>query len=74
MYILLLQTLACVNDCAEPGVALNQNFNGSITKGEEQTQHLLQVVEKHRHEFAKYSCDNLLQIKNLSVLVWNEDL
>jgi len=58
----LVKHLACVNDCAERGVALMQTFNETITKDEEQKQFLLQVVEKHRKDFAK--C-NHYQLKDM---------
>ena len=57
-----IKNLPCVNDCAERGVALIQNFNATITKDEQQKQFLLQVVEKHRHDFSKCNRDNLLDI------------
>ena len=59
MYI---NNLACVNDSAERGVALIQNFNATITKDETQKQYLLQVVEKHRHDFAKCTRKTLMDI------------
>jgi len=40
-----------VNDLAERGVALVEEFNASLTRNEEQKQHLMQVVENHRHKF-----------------------
>jgi len=55
----LVKNLPCVNDCAERGVALIQNFNETITKDEEQKQFLLQVVEKHRRDFSKCNRDDL---------------
>ncbi|KAG0716052.1 hypothetical protein GWK47_010511 [Chionoecetes opilio] len=45
--------LRVVNDFAERGVALISAFCGAITCDEEQRQHLLQVVERHR---ALYPC------------------
>jgi hypothetical protein len=57
-----ISNLACVNDCAERGVALIQNFNATITNDEEQKQYLLQVVDKHRHDFTKCNRANLLEI------------
>ena len=47
--------LRVVNDFAERGVALISAFCGAITRGEEQRQHLLQVVERQRalHPCAK---------------------
>lgn len=41
-----------VNDLAERGVALIQQFNSLITRDEEQKQYLLQIVEKHRQTFS----------------------
>lgn len=43
-----IKCLKVVNDAAERGVALIQNFNAAITNNEEQKQYLLQVVELHR--------------------------
>ena len=57
-----IKNLVCVNDCAERGVALIQKFNATITNDEEQKQYLLQVVEKHRHEFADCNRQDLMNI------------
>jgi hypothetical protein len=46
-----VQQLKVVNDAAERGVSLIQNFNAVITNQEEQKQYLLQVVEDHRQRF-----------------------
>jgi hypothetical protein len=43
--------LAVVNDRAERGVALIQEFNKKLTKNEAQLQFLLQVVSDHRKQF-----------------------
>lgn len=40
-----------VNDFAERGVALMQDFNRAIVSSEEQKQYLLQVVEHHRTQY-----------------------
>ena len=40
-----------VNDFAERGVALMQEFNHVITKDENQKQFLLQIVERHRRHY-----------------------
>src|SRR6218665_4048706 len=48
----LVQTLRVVNDLAERGVALIQEFNSTLTRDEEQKQYLLQVIEDHRRRFA----------------------
>lgn len=45
------QSLRVVNDIAERGVKLIQDFNSSITKNEEQKQYLLHVVSEHRARF-----------------------
>ncbi|KAG0727626.1 hypothetical protein GWK47_034264 [Chionoecetes opilio] len=49
----IVRNLAVVNDHAERGVALIQEFNGSLTKDEEQLQFLLQVVADHRKAFPR---------------------
>jgi len=43
--------IATVNDFAERGVALIQDYNQLLTKDEQQRQYLLQVVESHRRQF-----------------------
>lgn len=48
---LYIRNMNVVNDNAERGVALIQNFCGYLTKNEEQLQYLLQVVEDHRKRF-----------------------
>lgn len=53
------KNLACVNDCAERGVALIETFNETLTRDEEQKQYLLQVVERHRRDFATCNRDKL---------------
>ena len=57
-----VKNLPCINDFAERGVALIQSFNATLTNDEEQKHYLLQVVEKHRHEFAKCNRDSLMDI------------
>ena len=47
------QSVKVVNDLAERGVALVQEFNSSLTRNKEQKQYLLQVVEHHRRQFAE---------------------
>ena len=58
---LFAKNLICVNDVAEQGVALIQDFN-SATKNEEQKQFLLQVVEMHRKKFTNCNRCNLLKL------------
>lgn len=47
----LVRYLAVVNDRAERGVALIQDFNKKLTTNEEQLQFLHQVVTEHRKKF-----------------------
>ena len=54
-----VNNLPCVNDCAERGVALIQNFSATLTKNEEEKQYLLQVVEKHMCDFPKCNRQDL---------------
>ena len=44
----MVKALKVVNDTAERGVALIQEFNADLTRNEEQKQYLLQVVAGHR--------------------------
>ena len=48
----LVLSLKVINDLAERGVALIQEFNSSLTRNQEQKQYLLQVVENHRKKFS----------------------
>ena len=47
----MLQKIRVVNDVAERGVALIQNYLHILTKDEEQRQCLLKVVSDHRVKF-----------------------
>ena len=47
----LASGIAVINDFAECGVALIQDYNQVLTKDEQQRQFLLQVVEWHRRHF-----------------------
>ncbi|KAK0061606.1 hypothetical protein Bpfe_008988 [Biomphalaria pfeifferi] len=44
-------SLKVVNDSADRGIALATNFNKSLTKKEDEKQHLYQVVESHRKQY-----------------------
>ena len=48
---MIVKSVQLVNDVAERGVSLIQQFNASITRDEEQKQYLLQIVENHRQTF-----------------------
>jgi len=47
----IMRSLKVVNDTAERGVALIEEYNSLLTNDEEQKQYLLQVVQDHRHRF-----------------------
>ena len=46
-----MTSLSVVNDHAERGVALIEEFSGHLTKDEEQLQFVLQVVQAHRRAY-----------------------
>src|SRR6218665_2521165 len=48
-----VREMKVVNDCAERGVALMQNYNSVLTKNEDQKQFLLKVVEEHQRKYPK---------------------
>jgi len=43
-----VRELCVVNDTAEQGVALMQEFNALLTKDEKQTRFAIQVIKEHR--------------------------
>ena len=47
----IVKSLAVVNDRAERGIAILQDFNKKLTKNEDQLQFLLQIVNEHRRQF-----------------------
>lgn len=56
-------SLAVVNDRAERGVALIQDFNKKLTRDEDQLQFLLQVVADHRQQFPNCKKETLAKNK-----------
>lgn len=52
--------LSVVNDVAERGVALIEEYNKCLTKNEEQLQYLLQVVKNHRQKYPNCNKRNLI--------------
>lgn len=54
----VLQKMKVVNDIAERGVALIEQFNDSLTKNEDQKQYILQVVQMHRKRFPNSNKNN----------------
>ncbi|KAK0059918.1 hypothetical protein Bpfe_010777 [Biomphalaria pfeifferi] len=55
-----VKRLAVVNDRAERGVALIQDYNKKLTKDEEQLQFMLHVVSEHRRLFPDCSKSGLM--------------
>ena len=49
--LLIVKELKIVNDHAEQGVALIQEYCGLLTRDEDQLQYLSQVIQQHRSEF-----------------------
>ncbi|KAK4875355.1 hypothetical protein RN001_011777 [Aquatica leii] len=52
--------LSVVNDVAERGVALIEEYSKCLTKNEEQLQYLLQVVKNHRQKFPNCNKKNFV--------------
>lgn len=50
-FLQVFKDIKVVNDVAERGVALIEEFNNLLTKNEEQKQFLLQVVKYHRKQY-----------------------
>jgi len=57
----VVHELRVVNDTAERGVALMQEYNALLTKDEEQTQFALQVVKEHRKLYPDSKKATLMQ-------------
>jgi hypothetical protein len=57
----VVQALKVVNDHAERGVALVQEFSGLLTRNKDQLQFLLQVVDEHRRAFPDSQKQTLAQ-------------
>ncbi|ESO04095.1 hypothetical protein HELRODRAFT_173173 [Helobdella robusta] len=56
----VVSSIKPVNDFAERGVALMQDFNRAIVSSEEQKQYLLQVVEYHRIQYPNSKKETLV--------------
>lgn len=54
--------LQVVNDVAERGVALIEQYNRCLTKDEEQLQYLLQVVTEHRKQYPNCNKSNFIKL------------
>ena len=55
----ICKMLIVVNDAAERGVSLIQEYNSRHTKNEEELQSLLQVVQENRKELSKLNKSNV---------------
>lgn len=47
----ITKNLKFINDSAERGVKITEDFNNTLTKDEKQKQYLLQVVAEYRKKF-----------------------
>jgi len=57
----IVRELRVVNDTAERGVALKQEFNALLTKDEEQTQFAIQVIKEYRKRYLDSKNETLLK-------------
>ena len=55
-----VDSVAVINDHAERGVALIQEYSGRLTKSEEQFQYILKLVADNRKKYPKTSKQTLL--------------
>eukprot|EP00102_Acyrthosiphon_pisum_P019081 XP_016656291.1 PREDICTED: uncharacterized protein LOC107882456 [Acyrthosiphon pisum] len=60
----IIATLKLVNDSAERGVKLMEEFNDKFTKQEEQKQYVLQIVQDYRKQYPGFSREVLKQTYN----------
>ena len=49
--LMIFKNVRVVNDIAERGISLTEQYNNFLTKNEEQLQYVLQVVQNHRKQF-----------------------
>lgn len=56
----IVHQLKVMNDIAEQGVTLIEEYNSILTNDEDQKQYLLQIVQDHRKRFP--NCNKLTQI------------
>lgn len=57
----IIKKLTVVNDIAERGVKLMQEYNDLFTKNEEQKQFIIQVLDDYRNKNIKNTKESLLQ-------------
>ena len=55
----IVQSFQVINDHAERGVALMKEYNGSLTRSEEESQFVLQVGEAHRKQYPNVKKETL---------------
>ena len=70
----IVHQLKIVNDIAERGVALMQEYNALLTKDEDQTQFALQVVQEHLKKYPDYKKSILLDALASSSSVQGQEL
>jgi hypothetical protein len=59
--IYILTELSVINDVAERGVKLVQEYNSILTKGENQKQFLLQVVNDYTTNYPDYKKNTFIR-------------
>lgn len=57
----IFEKIKVVNDCAERGIGLAKNFDGKLTKSEEDLQGVFHVVTNHRKNFPNFKKSTLIQ-------------
>lgn len=60
----VINSLTVVNDPAERGVKLIEDYSGKLTKDEEQLQFLLQVVSEHRKNYPNHTKKSITSKKD----------
>ncbi|CAI6355839.1 unnamed protein product [Macrosiphum euphorbiae] len=55
----ILHHLSVINDAAERGVKLMEDFNTKFTKNENQKQYVLKVVQEYRKKYPSHTKDTL---------------
>lgn len=61
--LLVLKNIPVINDVAERGVKLIEDYNNKITKDESQKQYLLQVVSDYCKKYPDHRKETLTQVK-----------
>ena len=57
----IVKSIKVVNDVAERNVQLFENYNGHLTKNEDQMQYIVHIAEAHRKKFSSVNKEDLAQ-------------